>query len=179
MECGDSPNTTLNKRYLVRHTSRLTWTTSHNATTSSIDQGKDLEVVKFFKEYISKISHIHGAQLEVKLKNSPRGNRRKHDWFNPSVTKQCPKCHKIEKMFTVCMECLNRMRDTHEPHQDRWELSPECEESALKHWKEIVRLRKLNVGIKVIMQEFGLDRYTIDWVLKRAKEKGELKRCTK
>ncbi len=71
------------------------------------------------------------------------------------------------------------MRDTHEPHQDRWELSPECEESALKHWKEIVRLRKLNVGIKVIMQEFGLDRYTIDWVLKRAKEKGELKRCTK
>lgn len=97
----------------------------------------------------------------------------KPSWYNPRSTKRCPKCHKVDTMFTVCLECLNRARSHHEQFEDEWELTPECKDSALENWNTIVELRAAGVGLTPIMERFGLDRYTVDWVLKRAEDKGQ------
>lgn len=100
------------------------------------------------------------------------------DWFRPTVTKKCPKCHKIEKMYTVCLECLDRQADKHVEFRDEWEFSAECRDAAIENRKVVVALRNANVDGEVIRQQCGIDRQTFDWILKIAREKGEIK-CTK
>jgi recombinational DNA repair protein RecR len=88
------------------------------------------------------------------------------------LIRHCPKCHRLARFHTICNVCLDKVRDMHYRYYGIWDVEPE--DVGKFNRGEILRLFVSGRTIESLMQEFGLKRATVKWIIKSAVNSGEI-----
>ena len=98
------------------------------------------------------------------------------DYVKTGEYKACRKCKVKSTHHTICLSCLNILREYHEKNQDIWDVDPVRKEEHKAKEEQIAGMYAKGWTSREIALQVGIDRYTTNSILVKMFRAGMLDR---